>query len=261
MDKTSIALSSALFGAFITGFFNFFMKIYFDRRTEKRQEQRLAYAYMARVAEFISAKRAVFIICKTLKESLCQDDLNAKSKNTHSLEDMVCVFLANAAKKSFAEEKIANGLVGVSVYFDELINNFNNLYIFEISTDIISKLPKETIIRYYKYSSSMRNVLSSIKVMKLGIEQKDCNCFKSSNIYEYWKCLKDASSDAENLLNALVIYGEISKKDVAKIMSENIKMNIERFKSNYMDNIRLKAVEESFEVEQPEWAKSVMKND
>uniref|UniRef100_B8J491 Uncharacterized protein n=1 Tax=Desulfovibrio desulfuricans (strain ATCC 27774 / DSM 6949 / MB) TaxID=525146 RepID=B8J491_DESDA len=107
----------------------------------------------------------------------------------------------------------------------------------------------------------MRNILSSIKVIKLGIEQKNCNCFNSSNIYEYWKCLKDASSDAENLLNALVVYGKISKTEVIKIMSENIKRNIERMKSNYMDNIRIKTVEESFEAEQPEWAKSFMKND
>ena len=44
-------------------------------------------------------------------------------------------------------------------------------------------------------------------------------------------------------------------------MMYNSKRYIESMNRNYMDNTRIKTVEESFEAEQREWAKSFMKND
>lgn len=253
MNQVGIALTSALAGSVLTGVFSFFVKGHFERRTEGRQEHRLAYTYLVRVAEFVAVKRVVTAYCSILDTVMKSAIKDKYPPEEGSVGDVVCVAVAENFKKALDDDDKQDQLKSVALYIEEFLKIFQTTYMFDIKEDALSKLPKDTLLAYNLYCSSIRMVYGILKVWNQFIETRDANMISSRLVHEHWLYIKDAGDDADKLLITLARYGRVSLDDLEPVIKVYYNRYWKKITEANTDNERLKEVAVKLKKTYPDW--------
>lgn len=234
----NIALISGLIGALASAAFSFVVRLILDKRSQRYAERRLAYVYLVSVSEVIAADIIFRSYIKVIVPDRAAKDL-ISSAGSYEPSHKVCVMLADMFSKLTTEEIHSDpSYRAIPRVIKNLLDGVKES---RLSTEQLSKLPREVIFAFHQFQGAQSIICQSIDVWREFVENGERFWITPEIIHEQWRALERFTSEAHLLHKALVDYGAATAEEAGRLLSKQVALMNEKIDSKWKDSPMLAA--------------------
>ena len=148
----ALALISGLIGALLSAALSYWVRAILAKRAQKEAERRVAYVHFVRISELVASETILTSMLKLMAGGQATDSLGARD-GSFEPSHKASVILAEQIRQLTPEKlKETSGMAILPHLLKGLLDNAKEL---QLSTDQLSKLPKETVLNYSFFLTSL----------------------------------------------------------------------------------------------------------
>jgi hypothetical protein len=238
MSMQNVALFSGLIGALISSGLSYVIRANLDRRNLKEAESRITYVHFVKISEIV----AIDSVAKILIKAYLTDELKAALKIEGGLFEpshAISVLLAEEIKKQTPKKiKAIPGISFVSLYLKSLLESVNES---KLSTEQLSKLPKETVLNYSSFLSYLSHIQAIILIWSNFFEEPNTAWVTAEAIHDQWLSITKFFEHARILHSALQRAGSITNNEANALIRKQSAIMTERYFSKLKHKPKLEA--------------------
>jgi len=241
LDHTNmqiVALFSGLIGALISSGLSYFIRANLDRRNLKEAESRITYVHFVKISEIV----AIDAVIKIFVKAYATEDLKAAMKDKDGLFEpshAICVVLAQQIQKQTPENiKATPGISFVTVYLKSLLESISES---KLSTEQLSKLPRETVLNYSSFLSYLSHLQGIILLWSNFIEEPNTEWVTAEAIHDQWLSITKFFEHARILHSSLQRAGSITNNEANVLIRKQSNIMTERYFSKLKHKPKLDA--------------------
>ena len=233
-----VALFSGLIGALISAGLSYVIRASLDRRNIREAESRITYVHFVKISEIV----AIDFVVKNFLKVYVTEEQRAAMKSKDGLFEpshAISVVLAQEIKKQTPESiKATPGLSFVSVYLKSLLESISES---KLSTEELSKLPRETILNYSSFLNYLSHLQGIILLWINFFEDPNATWVTAEAIHEQWLTITKFFEHTRALHSALQRAGSITNNDATTLVRKQASVMTERYFSNLKHKPMLQA--------------------
>lgn len=233
-----------LIAALLSGALAFLIRLGLDHWNVKRAEKKLAYTHLVRITNLVALRS----ISSTIIEGMVGAQLRSLQAPPGEAYDSLHIICALVARTlSHPESLLISDASGFTTLIRALSSLKESLADSKLTTEEVSKLPKEVMICYFDFIEQANQVNGICTLWLHGFENKDMAWAKGEILYSHWAAVKRYFEVAETLRTALLDAGATNaahantlltqrestlRKQVIEMMAANVKIQAV---SNYIN--------------------------
>lgn len=212
MSTLIISILSGLFGASITAYFNYRIRLSLLEKDKRDAENKLAYVYVVQFSQY----SAINILVQSFLEKALEQLDEPIPEGEFELGHAASVFLEDAL--SNIDEEFFDKVGSIEKLIDQLMANFSNTY---LSNEQQANLPRQTILHYQRYEYYLKSIAATIQLFKVSLSDKDMfKIIDAKQINSFIETVKSLFNAAGLLKAAMVEYGGIDSKESTYILEQ-----------------------------------------
>jgi hypothetical protein len=238
MSMQNVALFSGLIGALISSGLSYFIRATLDRHNLKEAELRITYVHFVKISQIV----AIDAVAKIFLNAYATEELKAAIKSKDGLFEpshAISVIIAQQIQKQTPETiKAAPGISFVTVYLKSLLESISES---KLSTEQLSKLPKETVLIYSSFLSYLSHLQDIILFWSSFLEEPDTSLVTAESIHDQWLSITKFFEHARLLHSALQRAGSITNNEANALIRKQSKIMTERYFNKLKHKPKLEA--------------------